>query len=134
MRIPRLLLFALSLVIAVPAGAAVAPADGKGSAVLPRIAFSGEDRQMTDWWFRQHAGAIKRWYDPAGKVPSRIDRELAPNDKLPRALPKAYLPWGLERLLSPLPPDLERVIVGHHIVLVERRTATVLDVMREVVR
>lgn len=130
----RLVLLALALAAAVPAGASAPGSSEPGAALRPRVAFTGGDRQTTDWWFRQNAGAIKRWYDPAGKLPARLDRELAPNDPLPRQLPQAYLPWGLERLLSPLPPGLERVIVGRHIVLVDRHTSTVLDVMREVVR
>lgn len=130
----RLVLFVLAVAAAVPAGASARVSSEPGDGLRPRVAFTGGDRQMTDWWFRQNAGAIKRWYDPEGKLPARLDRELAPNDPLPRQLPQAYLPWGLERLLSPLPPGLERVIVGRHIVLVDRRTSTVLDVMREVVR
>jgi hypothetical protein len=130
----RPLLLALALAAAGPAGANALESPQAGAAFRPRVSFSGEDRQMTDWWFRQNPGAIKRSYDPDGKLPSRLDRELAPNDRLSAALPKAHLPWGLERLLSPLPPGLDRMIVGRHIVLVDRRTATVLDVMREVVR
>lgn len=130
----RFVVFLLALATALPAWASAAGSSQAGDALRPRVAFTGGDRQTTDWWFRQNAGAIKRWYDPAGKLPARLDRELAPNDPLPRQLPQAYLPWGLERLLSPLPPGLERVIVGRHIVLVDRRTSTVLDVMREVVR
>ena len=129
-----LLLFTLGLLGANPA-AAITPRTGDlAEAFRAHIAFTGEDRQMTDWWFRRNEGAIRRSYDPAGKVPAQIDRELAPNDRLPAAVPKAYLPWGLERLLSPLPAGLERLIVGHHIVLVDRQSARILDVMREVVR
>jgi hypothetical protein len=128
------LLLALVL-LAGNAAAAITPrTSDPAEAFRARIAFTGEDRQMTDWWFRRNEGAIKRSYDPAGKMPAQIDRELAPNDRLPAAVPKAYLPWGLERLLSPLPAGLERLIVGHHIVLVDRQSARILDVMREVVR
>jgi hypothetical protein len=134
MPVLRLVLLLLSAGAALPAGASVAASSQPGDALRPRVAFSGSDRQTTDWWFRRNAGAIKRWYDPAGKLPAKVDRELAPNDSLPKALPQAYLPWGLERLLSPLPPDLERVIVGRHVLLLDRRTGIVLDVMREVVR
>jgi hypothetical protein len=129
---PVILFLAAALLAANPA-AAFTPRT-LTEAFRSSSAFTGEDRQMTDWWFRRNEGAIKRSYDPEGKVPARIDRELAPNDRLPSAVPKAYLPWGLERLLSPLPSGLERFIVGRHIVLVDRRTSTVLDVMRGVVR
>lgn len=126
----RLFLVALVLAAAHPAGATAS----RENALRPRVAFSGEDRQITDRWFRRHEGAIKRSYDPEGKVPGRVDRELAPNDRLPTGVPLAHLPWGLERQLSQLPSELDRLIVGRHLVLVERRSGTVLDVMRDVVR
>lgn len=134
MHLLRLFLVVLAFALALPADAIAARASDAHESMRPRVSFTGEDRQMADYWFRRNEGSIKRTYDPAGKLPERMDRELAPNDRLPSGLPKAHLPWGLERLLSPLPSELDRLIVGRHIVLVERRSATVLDVMREVVR
>jgi hypothetical protein len=93
----------------------------------PSIRFSGEDRQRNPEY-------VTRTYDPDGKLPPQVDRELAPNDRLPRNVPRARLPWPLENQLSALPPGIERAIVGRHLVMFDARTSKVLDVVREVVR
>jgi len=38
------------------------------------------------------------------------------------------VPVDLERQMPPPPPDCERVVVGGHIVLMNRRTKIVLDI------
>jgi hypothetical protein len=54
---------------------------------------------------------------------------LAKRDKLPPGLQREPLPSGLEEKLSPLPPNYVRVRVGQDIVLMDRRTRAVLDVV-----
>jgi hypothetical protein len=100
----------------------------------PSVRFSGQDRQRIDSWFKRYPDYVTRSYDPDGKLPPQLDRELAPNDPLPRNVAKARLPWPLENQLSALPPGIERAIVGRHLVLFDVHTSKVLDVVREVVR
>jgi hypothetical protein len=102
--------------------------------VQPAVRFSGQDRQRIDSWFKRYPDYVTRTYDPDGKLPAQLDRELAPSDRLPRNVAKARLPWPLENQLSALPPGVERAIVGRHLVMFDARTSTVLDVVREVVR
>lgn len=128
------LLAAIALVGADPAAAtARRPADS-AQWLEPAIRFSGQDRQRVDSWFKRHADFITRTYDPAGKLPRQVDRELAPNDRLPRNVARLPLPWPLEVQLSAVPPGVERAIVGHHLVMIDARTAKVLDIIRDVVR
>jgi hypothetical protein len=49
---------------------------------------------------------------------------------LPRDLEAhiVVVPVDLERRLPPPPPDCERVVVGGHIVLMNRKTKIVLDI------
>lgn len=54
---------------------------------------------------------------------------LAKRDKLPPGLQGEPLPSGLEGKLSPLPPNYVRVRVGQDIVLMDRKTRVVLDVV-----
>lgn len=54
---------------------------------------------------------------------------LARRDKLPPGLQGDPLPSGLEGKLSPLPPNYVRVRVGQDIVLMDRKTRVVLDVV-----
>lgn len=100
----------------------------------PAIGFSGEDRQRIDDWFKRYPDYVTRTYHPDGKLPREIDRTLAPADRLPRGVARAPLPWPLETQLSPVPAGVERAIVGRHLLLLDARTATVLDIVRNVVR
>ena len=54
---------------------------------------------------------------------------LAKRDKLPPGLQGEPLPSGLEGKLSPLPPNYVRVRVGQDIVLMDKKTRVVLDVV-----
>ncbi len=54
---------------------------------------------------------------------------LAKRDKLPPGLQGEPLPGRLEGKLSPLPPNCVRVRVGQDIVLMDRKTRMVLDVV-----
>jgi hypothetical protein len=132
----RLLLLLAALALAAPDPAAAAsrrPADPE-QWVAPAVRFSGQDRQRIDSWFKRYRDYVTRTYDPDGKLPAQLDRELAPNDRLPRKVAKARLPWPLETQLSPVPAGVERAIVGRHLVMLDARTATVLDIVRDVVR
>ncbi|HET9043533.1 MAG TPA: hypothetical protein VFN70_10325 [Burkholderiales bacterium] len=124
----------LALLAADPAlAAARRPAD-PAQWLHPAIRFSGQDRQRIDSWFKRYPEYVTRTYAPDGKLPPQVDRELAPTDRLPRNVAKARLPWPLENQLSTVPPGVERAIVGRHLVMLDARTATVLDIIRDVVR
>lgn len=124
----------LALLGADPAAAAARrPADA-AQWLQPAIRFSGQDRQRIDSWFKRYPEYVTRTYAPEGKLPPQVDRELAPTDRLPRNVAKARLPWPLENQLSTVPPGVERVIVGRHLVILDERTFTVLDIIRDVVR
>lgn len=59
---------------------------------------------------------------------------LAKRDKLPPGLQGEPLPGGLEGKLSPLPPNYVRVRVGQDIVLMDRKTRVVFDVVYGIAR
>jgi hypothetical protein len=124
----------LALLAADPALAARRGPVDPGQWLHPTIRFSSLDRQRIDSWFKRYPEYVTRTYAPDGKLPPQVDRELAPTDRLPRNVPKARLPWPLENQLSTVPPGVERVIVGRHLVMLDERTFTVLDIIRDVVR
>jgi hypothetical protein len=127
-------LAAIALLGADAAAAAARHPSDPAQWLAPAIRFSGLDRQRVDSWFRRYPDYVTRTYDPDGKLPRQVDRELAPNDHLPRNVAKASLPWPLEAQLSAVPPGVERAIVGRHLVMFDARTARVLDIIRDVVR
>lgn len=57
---------------------------------------------------------------------------LAKKQQLPPGLAKRELPQDLHTELPPLDERLERVIVDHSVVLVERATGRVLDILENV--
>lgn len=64
----------------------------------------------------------------------QLPRGLAKKERLPRGLEKRELPDALERKLPPAPRGTERVIVDSNVVLIEKGTDIILDVVRDVLR
>jgi len=96
---------------------------------------------------KEDVNTIRAWFhvNRAGLPPG-----LAKRDELPPGLQRhleknGQLPPGLQKKIQPLPPDLEvhlprlprgykRVVIGGHVILIEERRATVVDIIRDVIR
>lgn len=81
---------------------------------------------------------IVEYYHRDGKrkhknLPPGLQKKLYKNGKLPPGLQKRALPVGLERRLPRLPKYQERVIVERHIILIDRRSNRILDIIEDVV-
>jgi hypothetical protein len=92
------------------------------------ILFTGGDRQTVDAFFRRYGGNGDSEGNAARRDPLLI------RDRLPQGAAVRPLPSALDAKLSPLPNGYARVIVGRDIVLLERNSHTILDIMRDVVR
>ena len=92
------------------------------------ILFSGEDRQTIDHFFRRHPA------QSAGNGAKARREPLLIRERVPQGLATRPLPNALDHRLPPLPPGYARLILGRDVLLVERRTRTILDIVREVVR
>ena len=105
----------------------VHPALAAANATERAILFTGDDRQAIDAFFRKHAGQFE---------PKLIaHREpLLVRDRLPGNVRIRPLPRTLDRQLPTLPPGYDRMIVGRDVVLLELRSYTVVDIIREVIR
>ena len=66
-------------------------------------------------------------------LPPGLQKQLDRNGRLPPGLDRRALPEDLEKRL-PARTDTERVIVDNDVVLIEKGTDLVLDVIRDVVR
>lgn len=91
---------------------------------------------------------IHEYYHKSGP-PKGLPPGLAKKGKLPPGLQKhldktGKLPPGLQKRLEPLPPDLdarlprlpdywERVILERNVILIDRRTQRILDIIENVV-
>ncbi len=59
---------------------------------------------------------------------------LAKRDSLPPGLAKRELPPGLQKKLGDAPPGTERIIAGDDVVLLEKATGKILDVITDVLK
>ena len=67
-------------------------------------------------------------------LPPRLQKRLEKHGPLPPGLAKRDLPAGLESKLPPPPKGLERIIAGDDVVLLEKATGKILDVIQGVLK
>jgi hypothetical protein len=102
-----------------------------------RYRFRPEDREFITTYYSKHGsglppGLAKR----NGDLPPGLEKHLERNGTLPPGLEKKLQPCPVEiaRQLPPLPPDYQRSVIGASIVVFNRRTNVIVDVMADVVR
>lgn len=83
------------------------------------VRFSGSDRAMIEDYFRKIPGG--------GSAASSV--KLAKGAVVPSGVKAETLPRELEQKLSPLPSAYSRVRIGPDIVLVDRKTRIMVDVV-----
>jgi hypothetical protein len=106
----------------------VYPARAAANPTERAILFSGEDRQTIDHFFRRQGTQNGGNGGKARRDPLLI------RERVPQGVPTRPLPHALDHQLPPLPPGYARLILGRDVLLVERRSQTILDIVREVVR
>lgn len=101
------------------------------------VIFSSRDRRIISDYFRGNTsnlppGLAKR----GGNLPPGLQRQLARNGTLPPGLQKRLtpLPADLERRLPRLPDIYRRGSVGDSVVIIDRRTQRIMDVIDAVTR
>ena len=102
-----------------------------------KYAFSSHDREIISGYYANRTsnlppGLAKR----GGNLPPGLEKQLERNGTLPPGLQKRVQPCPveLERRLPPLPPDYRRGVIGAHIVVFNRNTNVIVDVLHDVVR
>ncbi|MEQ8334324.1 hypothetical protein [Nisaea sp.] len=69
-----------------------------------------------------------------GKLPPGLQKRLDRGEPLPPGLSGRPLPPGLTARLGPAVPGTERLIAGTDVVLIEKATGIVLDIVRDVLK
>src|SRR6059058_808168 len=80
---------------------------------------------------------ITRYYSNRGwNLPPGLEKHLERNGTLPPGLQKRIepCPMELERQLPPLPADYHRAVLGAHVLIVNKNTNVIVDIMKNVVR
>jgi hypothetical protein len=100
-----------------------------------RPIFHTRDRQIIVEFYRSQPsnlppGLAKR----NGNLPPGLEKHLERNGTLPPGLQKRVepLPEALEARLPPLPDNCRRGIIGAHVIILDRKTGAILDIIRDV--
>ncbi len=106
-----------------------------------RVVFSSQERQIIrQYYSKELGGKVKgRKGLPPGlakreKLPPGLQKQIQRNGTLPPGLQQKLepLPGELEVRLRPLPPEYTRVVIGTDVIILDRTTQKVLDIMRDV--
>ncbi len=80
-------------------------------------------------WYSSHSSNLPPGLAKKDRLPPGLERQLVRRGTLPPGLQKHIQPCPpeLEHYLPPPPPDCANVLIGGHIVLLNRRTNVVVD-------
>jgi hypothetical protein len=99
--------------------------------------FGKHDREIIAGYYSNRGsnlppGLAKR----GGDLPPGLEKHLERDGTLPPGLQKRIEPFPpeLERQLPPLPADYQRAVIGAHIVILNRHTNVIVDIVKDVVR
>ena len=102
--------------------------------------FLPEERRAIEDYYRQGSKGKAKGLPPGlakrgGKLPPGLQKHLDKNGQLPPGLQKRLepLPVELDHRLPRLPEYWERVILQEHVVLIDRRTQRILDIIENVI-
>lgn len=116
-------------------GAALSDAKDKGKD-RPALFLPEERRIIREFFVTHHSrglppGLAKR----GGDLPPGLQKHLRRNGKLPPGLQKRLEPFphDLEGRLPGIPEIWRRVILGRHVILIDRRTERILDIIENVI-
>lgn len=92
--------------------------------------YGDHDRDEMRGWYHDHYGHLPPGLAKRDWLPPGLERQLIVRGTLPPGLRRKIepCPEDLERRLPPPPPDCRHVIIGGHIVLLNRRSFLVVDV------
>jgi hypothetical protein len=92
--------------------------------------FRDDDRAAMRGWYADHRNHLPPGLAKRDQLPPGLERQLVVRGTLPPGLQKKIEPCppDLERRLPPPPPDFSHVVIGGHIVLLNRRTYLVADI------
>ncbi len=94
--------------------------------------YSRRDRDEMRRWQQGYRGDLPPGLARRDRLPPGLEKQLRRRGTLPPGL-RGYIqpcPLELARRLPPPPPDCENVVIGGHIVLLNRRSFMVLDIFK----
>ena len=102
--------------------------------------FLPEERRVIEDYYRQAHSSKGKGLPPGlakrgGNLPPGLQKHLEKNGQLPPGLQKRLepLPVDLDRRLPRLPEYWERVVLERDVILIDRRTNRILDIIENIV-
>jgi len=94
--------------------------------------YSDHDRDEIRAWYGQRGSGLPPGLAKRDQLPPGLEKQLRVRGTLPPGLQKKIQPCPVElvRRLPPPPPYCDHVLIGGHVVLLNRRTNLVLDIFR----
>lgn len=92
--------------------------------------YKEHDRQVLREWYGRHSSDLPPGLAKKDRLPPGLEKQLVRRGTLPPGLQKRIQPCPpeLERQLPPPPPDCAHVVIGGHLVVLNRRTDVVVDI------
>lgn len=138
MKLRLWMIFCLAFFFAFSAGPALAQGNGHGhdkdkhgdEGDRDEHFYRDHDRESAHAWYNDHRDHLPPGLAKKDRLPPGLERQLVVRGTLPPGLQKHIQPCPeeLERRLPPPPPDCAHVLIGGHLVLLNRRTYMVVDV------
>ena len=102
-----------------------------------KYVFTSHEREViTHYYSSRGSGLPPGLAKRGGNLPPGLEKQLQRNGTLPPGLQKKIqpCPMELERQLAPVPVGYQRAVIGAHIVIFNKSTNVIVDVMKNVVR
>jgi Ni/Co efflux regulator RcnB len=98
--------------------------------------YGDRDHEAMRGWYDDHRDHLPPGLAKRDQLPPGLEKQLVRRGTLPPGLQKRVQPCPeeLERRLAPPPPECAHVLVGGHLVLLNRRTNVIVDVVHFEIR
>ena len=107
---------------------------GRGRGV--QIIFSTQDRDTIHDYYHGSTSNLPPGLAKRRELPPGLRKHLERDGTLPPGLQKRVqpFPYELERRLPPLPADYRRVTIGVDVLILNRKTQRIMDVIHDILR
>ncbi len=98
--------------------------------------YKDRDRESARGWYDEHQNNLPPGLAKKDRLPPGLEKQLVRRGTLPPGIQKRLqpVPVDLERRLPPPPPGCAHVLVGGQIVLLNRQTNVVVDLVQFEIR
>jgi Ni/Co efflux regulator RcnB len=92
--------------------------------------YKDHDREVLRGWYDEHRDQLPPGLARKDRLPPGLEKQLVRRGTLPPGLQKRLQPCPeeIERQLPPPPPDCAHVVIGGHLVLLNRKTNIIVDI------